>query len=81
MYYLRALGHLDQMLSGYQVCLLSQGKKEALGGGKWGGEKGETEAMISLDDPQMCVELRGEVTSPQSLFLAYLSGTYRSSRL
>ena len=37
--------------------------------------------MISLDDPQMCVELRGEVTSPQSLFLAYLSGTYRSSRL
>ena len=36
--YLPALGHLDQMLSGYQVCLLSQGKKEALGGGKWGGE-------------------------------------------
>ena len=68
------LAHLD-WLSGYQAHFLSQGEKEVLGGGEWGEEKGVTETTISLDGPQVCVELRGEVTSPQSLFLACLSGT------
>lgn len=57
------LAHLD-WLSCYQAHFLSQGEKAVLGGGKWGEEEGVTETMMSLDGPQVCVELRGEVTSP-----------------
>lgn len=73
MFLLQALGrcvvHLDWMPRGCRACLLSQGEKGALRGRRTGrgvGIRGDR-GHVSLDDLELHVGCRGEVTSPQSL--------------